>query len=367
VATQAARGEQLEQLLGSTLGGPWPAHPAAQLLERRLQLRPLDLQPAHLAHQGLGLQVVLHQLREYGLAQDHIGQAHDPPADHQPRQPVGEPGEAIHDHRWTAQQGRLQRGRAGTHQPGIRGRQQVVGIARHHRQGQAAAAGGLAQEGLIHRGGPQQHGLPALRLEQLGSPQQLGQQHLNLTAAAARHQHQQGLVGVEAMGPAGLQATSRHRQAVQQRMAHVAGEGTAVAVEDRLLKRKDHRQPIDETGHAPGPAPPPGPHLGRDVEEHRNATAMGLAGHQLIEAGIVHQHHGGRPVAVHTPLQPAHHPPVTGNAGDDLHQAGGRELGHVDAHVHAGGTQLGAANADHLQVGPLPAEGLHQMPAMEVA
>jgi hypothetical protein len=121
------------------------------------------------------------------------------------------------------------------------------------------------------------------------------------------------------MTATGLGTAGGHLQPIEQGVAYVTGKGATVGVEDRLLKGEDHRQPIDEARHPTGPTLAPGPHLGRDVKEHRDAAAVGLSSHKLIETRVIHQHHRIGAVPIHLQLEITHHPPVARDAAGDLH------------------------------------------------
>ena len=168
------------------------------------------------------------------------------------------------------------------------------------------------------------------------------------------------------MAEAGVRRGRAHPQAIQQGMAHVAGKRAAMGIEDCLLEGKDHRQPVDEAGHAPGPPLAPGPHLGRDVEQHRDAPPMGFPRHELVEAGIVHQHHRIGTLPIHLPLELAHHPPVARDAAHDFHQAGGRELLHIRQQLQSRRPHLGPAHPHQARGGAAAPQGLEQMTAVQV-
>ena len=99
-----------------------------------------------------GLELALDQLRKGRPAEHHIGQPHRTDPNYQPSQQIGEPGEAVHNHRRAAQQGSLQGGGTGGDQADIGSCQQVVGIASNQRHLQFAA-GHLGQVALGNGGG----------------------------------------------------------------------------------------------------------------------------------------------------------------------------------------------------------------------
>ena len=157
----------------------------------------------------------------------------------------------------------------------------------------------------------------------------------------------------------GVGPIAAHHQAIEQGVTHVAGKAAPIAIEDGLLEGKDHRQPVDEAGHATRPPLPPSPHLRSHIEENRNAPAVGLPGHDQVEARIVHQHHQIRAMPCHLLLEQAHHPPVARNAAGDLHQPHRREHVHIRQDFHASSIQLGPTHTHHLGSGAKLAERPH--------
>ena len=154
---------------------------------------------------------------------------------------------------------------------------------------------------------------------------------------------------------------------IHQGMAHVAGEVTAVGVKNPLLKRKNDGKSIDDAGHFFGPALPPGPDLGRDVEEDRDTPLVGLLGHKHVEARVVDQGNHIGPVLIHLGLEQLHHPVMARNAADNLDQPSSREGAHIGQNLHATGAQVISPHANHGHIGLLTAQGLDQGPAMQIA
>ena len=153
---------------------------------------------------------------------------------------------------------------------------------------------------------------------------------------------------------------------IHQGMAHVAGKVTAVGVENPLLKRKNHGESVDEASHFFCPALPPGPDLGRDIEENRNPPLVGLLGHKHVEARVIHQGHHIGPVLIHLGLEQLHHPVMAGNTADNLDQPSGREGAHIGQDLHAIGAQVITPYANHSHIGLLTSQGLDKGPAVQI-
>src|SRR2546430_11863608 len=116
-----------------------------------------------------------------------------------------------------------------------------------------------------------------------------GPEPLHLQGATPREQSEYRTLAVESEHAPGL-GTGWRRRAIFQRMPDERSRHAVVAKE-RLLEGEDDGEPAHR-GQFAHPARRPGPHLGRDVVQDRNAQSGGFRRHAQVIAGIVGEDRG---------------------------------------------------------------------------
>ena len=136
--------------------------------------------------------------------------------------------------------------------------------------------------------------------------------------------------------------------------------------EERLLERKDDREPVHRGRESPRPARSPGPELGRDVVQHLGAGGSGRLGHPDVKAGVVDEDDevvaSGPKVVPHG----AQEPPMRSQLCHDLHHAEGREPLHAIAEGGARALHERPTERLDLRVGMSGEEGADHAGAVEI-
>jgi len=109
--------------------------------------------------------------------------------------------------------------------------------------------------------------------EDPGRPRHFGQEGCHLLLAAAGQQRHDGPGIPEAESRQGLRAAARAIHGVQQGVSHEVDVDPHFRV-DLLFEGQDHRHSVHDLPDAMDAVSPPGPHLGADVVEDRDARAF---------------------------------------------------------------------------------------------
>ena len=168
-----------------------------------------------------------------------------------------------------------------------------------------------------------------LRGQQRRALRQRGQQPLQLAGTAAGEHRQRGPSRVEAEGAAEHLGLRRRGHLLRHRTAHV-GRPHAVSPVELLLEGQDAQHPVDVAGDLLEPSPPPRPHRGAHVEDHRDSQRLELARQPEIEVRHVDQQRRRRPPLPGGLDQGAEHPPDAGQPGPHLGEPHHRDLPGVE-------------------------------------
>ncbi len=141
----------------------------------------------------------------------------------------------------------------------------------------------------------------------------------------------------------------------------------AVPAKPRLLERQSAQDVVHKSPHLLDPPASPSPNLRRRVVKHRNAVGFCAARDPPVEAWIIDQHHGVRPVVAKIPIRPAGQVQelvqIQQHAGKPHH----RQSGQVGMELAADLRHLRAAVADRPNAGTTALQLPNQVGPVQIA
>ena len=142
-------------------------------------------------------------------------------------------------------------------------------------------------------------------------------------------------MGIELVAVIKLLAAEGRAGEIHQWMADVIDVHTGPA-QEIFFEGKDANDLAGVSAEQFHPVPAPGPHLGRNEVNDRDAAAVELAGHMQVQAGRVNEHGEARPAVVNLRQQMPEDGIETKVVADDFKDSQDAELTGVSDQLHPG-------------------------------